>query len=77
MWGRPGCVERDPGAEHSWVLGDLSRLKEGDVSPWPHLALWVLQRVSDFFVGFLGDRVSQYSPGLPRIHYVVQIGPNS
>lgn len=67
------CVCRDPEAEHSWVLGDLSRL----VSPWPHLALWVLQRVSDFFVGFLGDRVSQYSPGLPRIHYVVQIGPNS
>lgn len=63
-----------PEAEHSRVPGDLSRLKEGEVSPWAHLALWVLQRMSNFFVGFLGDRFSQYSPGLPGIHYVAQAG---
>lgn len=63
-----------PEAEHSRVPGDLSRLKEGEVSPW---APWVCGSCNEcliFFVGFLGDRFSQYSPGLPGIHYVDQTG---
>lgn len=46
-----------PEAEHSRVPGDLSRLKEGEVSPWAHLALWVLQRMSNFFGWVFGGQV--------------------